>query len=453
MKFTAMKKTVALAGAAAMLVSVAACGGSSNTGSSSTGSSSDKKIELTVWSWDSTLPRTVEGFEKANPNIKVKVTNAGTNKDEYNALSNAIEGGSGAPDIAQIEYYALPEYVIRGYLEDLSDYGASDFSDFYTPGTWASVNINDGVYALPMDSGPMAWFYNKEVFDKAGVDATQVKTWDQFYEAAKKIKAAGSYITSDSGDAGFFDSMTWLAGAKPFSTSKDGKTVSIDLTGDSKVKEFTDFWQKMIDEGLIDTKTVGWTDDWNKGLDDGSIASLLTGAWMPYNLLSGAPNGEGKWRIAQMPTADGSETNSENGGSSLAVIKSDDKDKVAAAYKFMEYACHNAEGIKTRVDGGAFPADNDTLKSSDFLGMTALTDSDGKAHEYFGGQKFNEELAKAAANVSTGYQFLPIEVYARGKFGDFVGDAYTGKGKLADGIAAWQKDLKSYAEGQGYTVK
>lgn len=68
---------------------------------------------------DSTLPRTVKGFEAKNPNIKVKVTNAGTNKDEYNALSNAIEAGSGAPDIAQIEYYALPEYVIRGHLENL----------------------------------------------------------------------------------------------------------------------------------------------------------------------------------------------------------------------------------------------------------------------------------------------------------------------------------------------
>ena len=39
--------------------------------------------------------------------------------------------------------------------------------------------------------------------------------WDDFYEAAKKIRAVDSYITSDSGDAGFFDSMTWLAGATP----------------------------------------------------------------------------------------------------------------------------------------------------------------------------------------------------------------------------------------------
>ena len=101
------KKTIALIGAVAMLSSVAACGSTSAGDGGSTGSS-DKKVELTVWSWDSTLPRTVKGFEAKNPNIKVKVTNAGTNKDEYNALSNAIEAGSGAPDIAQIEYYALP---------------------------------------------------------------------------------------------------------------------------------------------------------------------------------------------------------------------------------------------------------------------------------------------------------------------------------------------------------
>ena len=443
------KKTIALIGAVAMLSSVAACGSTSAGDSGSTGSS-DKKIELTVWSWDSTLPRTVKGFEAKNPNIKVKVTNAGTNKDEYNALSNAIEAGSGAPDIAQIEYYALPEYVIRGHLENLSDLGASDFKDFYTPGTWSSVSINDGVYALPMDSGPMAWFYNKDVFDKAGVDPTQVRTWDDFYEAAKKIRAVDSYITSDSGDAGFFDSMTWLAGATPFETSKDGGTVAINLTGDKNVKTFTDFWQKMIDEDLIDTKTVGWTDDWNKGLDDGSIASLLTGAWMPYNLLSGAPNGDGKWRIAQMPTADGSTTNSENGGSSLAVLAS--TKKADAAYQFIEYANHG-DGVATRVAGGAFPADKASMESDSFKNTTTVKNADGEDVDYFGGQKYNEVLAQAAENVSSDYQFLPYEVKARTIFGDYLGKSYTGDQKLTDGIAAWQKALQDYGKDQGFTVK
>ncbi|MEE8724847.1 MAG: extracellular solute-binding protein [Bifidobacterium crudilactis] len=444
------KRAIALVGTVAMLFPLAACGGS---GSDSSGSGSGK-TEVLVWAWDSTLSRTVAGFEKENPDITVKITNAGTNKDEYTALNNAMSAGKGAPDIAQIEYYALPEYVIRENVQEISDLGASGYKDFYTPGTWSSVNVNDGVYALPLDSCPMAFFYNKEVFDKAGVTELPT-TWDEFYEAAKKIRATGSYITSDSGDAGFFDSMTWQAGATPFSTSKDGKTVGINLTSDAGVKKWTEFWQKMIDEDLIDTKTAGWTDDWNKGLNDGSIASLLTGAWMPYNLLSGAPDGSGKWRVAQMPTWEkGGTENSENGGSSLAIIKSDDEAKVKAAYKFLEYATHNADGIKQRVDGGAFPADNNTLASDDFLAMTSVKDADGKDNEYFGGQEFNKELAKAASNVVTGYTFLPFEVYARGVFADDAGGAFTDKSiTLEQGIAAWQKNLKSYAESQGYTVK
>ncbi|MFT8356683.1 ABC transporter substrate-binding protein [Bifidobacterium aquikefiri] len=447
MKFT--KRAVALVGAVIMLAPLVACGSSSSSSDSGSATTS-----IVVWSWDSTVPRTVAGFEKANPNIKVKVTNAGTNKDEYTALNNAMSAGKGAPDIAQIEYYALPEYVIRDNLQNLSSLGASSYKSFYTPGTWSSVNINGGVYALPIDSGPMALFYNKEVFDKAGV--TQVPTtWDEFYEAAKKIRATGSYITSDTGDAGFFDSMTWQAGATPFATSKDGKTVTIGLTTDSGVKKWTAFWQKMINEDLIDTKTPGWSDDWNKGLNDGSIASLLTGAWMPYNLLSGAPDGSGKWRVAQMPTWEaGGTENSENGGSSLAIIKSSDDAKVKAAYKFLDYVAHSATGIKTRVDAGAFPADNDTLKSSDFLDATSLTDSNGKANEYFGGQEYNKVLAKAATDVITGYKFLPFEVYARGIFADDAGAAYTDKSiTLSQGIAAWQKNLTKYAESQGYTVK
>lgn len=205
MKFN--KRIIALLGAAAMVLPLAACGGNDTAGGNEGGdtSGSDEQIELTVWSWDSTLPRAVEGFEAENPNIKVTITNAGTNTTEYQVLNNAMEAGSGAPDIAQIEYYALPEYVICGYVQDMSEYGADEFSDFFTPGTWASVAIHGGVYALPMDSGPMAWFYNKDVMDEAGVNPDEVRTWDDFYEAAKKVRATGSYITSDSGGAGFFD--------------------------------------------------------------------------------------------------------------------------------------------------------------------------------------------------------------------------------------------------------
>ncbi|RBP99687.1 ABC transporter substrate-binding protein [Bifidobacterium xylocopae] len=447
MKFTAAKKGLALVAGLAMVSSLAACGGS---GSSSGASKSGEKTELSVWAWEPTLKGVVKKFEAKNPDIKIKLQNVGTNTKEYTALDNAIQAGSGAPDVAQIEYYAIPQYAIGKHLMDITD-KTNGFKGFYSPGTWASVQWGGKVYGLPMDSGPMAFFYNKDVFDKAGVDASQIKTWDEYYEAAKKVKAVGSYITSDSGDAGFYDSMVWLAGGHPFKTSADGKNVTLNLTGDERAKEFTEFWQKMISEGLIDTKTAGWSEDWFKAMTDGSIASLLTGAWMPANLANSAASGAGKWRVAPMPTLDGKATDAENGGSSLGIISS--TKKADAAYKFIEFANHDSEGVSTRVKGGAFPADTKTMKSSEFLDASTVKNSDGQDVEYFGGQKYNEVLAQAAESVSTGYQFLPFEVYARGKYGDFTGKSFTGDAKLTDGIAAWQKDMVSYAKQQGFEVK
>ena len=443
------KKVIAATAAVATLVGLAACGSSNDNGANK---GDADKAELVFWGWDSgnSMKEILADFEKANPGITVKFNNTGTAEKTSTALSNAIAAGNGAPDVVMLEDPTVTQFAVTDGLVDLSEFGADKLADDFAAGPWNKLQYNNKPYALPIDSGPEMFFYNKAVFDKAGVDGESIKTWNDYYEAAKKIRAVDSYITSDSGDAGFFDSMTWLAGAKPFQTSSDGSEVTVNLTEDKGVKTFTDFWQKMIDEDLIDTKTVGWTDDWNKGLDDGSIASLLTGAWMPYNLLSGAPNGDGKWRIAQMPTADGSETNSENGGSSLAVLAS--TKKADAAYQFIEYANHG-DGVATRVAGGAFPADKASMESDSFKNTTTVKNADGEDVDYFGGQKYNEVLAQAAENVSSDYQFLPYEVKARTIFGDYLGKSYTGDQKLTDGIAAWQKALQDYGKDQGFTVK
>ena len=164
--------------------------------------------------------------------------------------------------------------------------------------------------------------------------------------------------------------------------------------------------------------------------------------------------------------------------------------KPEASYRFIEYACHKSEGIKARVDGGAFPADNNMLSDPEFLRKTTVTDERGIEIPYFGGQEYNRVLSEAAENVSTGYQYLPFEVYARSDFRTTVGKAYkwssrlrkeqdrlniiAAGGKVSDksaigdalketdsadrlklksGIALWQKDLKEYGANQGFTIQ
>ncbi|MBT1181781.1 sugar ABC transporter substrate-binding protein [Bifidobacterium sp. CP2] len=439
-----IKKTVALVGAAAMLVSVAACGSDNASG----GSASDGgKTTLTVWGWDSTLKDVAKKFMQENPDITVKVNNVGTSAQTQVALNNAIAAGKGAPDIAQMEYHSVTQFALSDGIEDLSS-RASGYESFYQEGTWKGVQVNGKTYGLPIDSGPNALFYNKEVFDKAGVTEAP-KTWDEFYEAAKKIHALGDdyYITSDAGDnsqSTTFMSLIAQAGGTPFKV--DGEKVSINLTKDEGTQKVVDYWQKMLDEGLINTKVTSWSDEWNKGLNDGTIASLVIGAWMPNNLLSGAPDASGKFRIATVPQwTEGGNVNSENGGSSLVMPKGGANQD--AAWKFMEYCCHDKEGIKTRVDAGAFPADNDTLKSDDFLkGNDKLT-------EYFGGQEYNKVLAEAAGQKIGDFQFLPFWSQVQNTFGDYAGKAYRGEEKLSKSISDFQDSLVKYGKDQGFTVE
>ncbi|PST49563.1 ABC transporter substrate-binding protein [Bifidobacterium callitrichos] len=445
MKFTT-KKAVAVIGAAAMLVSVAACGGSA--GDSDSQSSSGGKTEITVWGWEPTLKQATAAFEKKYPDIKVKVTNVGTSAQTQTALTNAKQAGSGLPDVTQLEYHSMQQYVYEGVLKDITD-KTSGYESFYNEGPWKDVQAGGKVYGLPMDSGPNALFYNKEIFDKAGVTEAP-KTWEEYYEAAKKIHALGDnyYITSDAGDASqstTFFSYLWQAGADPFKV--DGENVSVDLKNNDKVKTVTDYWQKMIDEGLIDTKTTSWSDDWNRGLGDGTIASLVIGAWMPANLLSGAPNASGKFRVATTPQwNEGDDSNGENGGSMLGVVEGTKNED--AAWKYIEFVNHDAEGIKARTDAGAFPADKATLSSDDFLkGSDALT-------EYFGGQEYAKVLAEAAGQKVPDFQFLPYWGWAQTSFGDYFGQVYSSKkGTLSDAVASYQKAIVEHGNQQGFTVK
>ncbi|HJE55899.1 MAG TPA: sugar ABC transporter substrate-binding protein [Bifidobacterium pseudolongum subsp. globosum] len=455
---------VAAVCAAGVMVAVAGCG------------EHDNRTQIGVWSWEPSMAALIADFEARNPDIHV--TQIGT--ADYSKLNSAIQDGYGTPDVVQLEYFALPQYAVSGQLRDLTS-RTTNYGSFYTPGSWSSVQLDGRVYGVPMDSGPMAFFYNQDVFEQAGVDAAKIRTWDDYYRAAKKLKENGVYIAADDGDASFYNAMIWLAGGRPYNTSHDGKEVSITLDTDTGTQEFTRFWQQMIDEDLVNTRLDTWSDDWKQALGSGTVASLFAGAWMPSLLLADVPGTAGLWRVAQMPTAHGNLTNAENGGSALGVLSSSRRPE--ASWRFIEYVCHETAGIMTRVDGGAFPADNATLNSANFLNKTTVRDARGIEVPYFGGQKFNTVLAQAASHVSTGYQYLPFEVYARSDFRATVGAAYTWVNDehtyydavrreregliqrkdmpqspgpqvtLREGIERWQSDLKEYGANQGFTMR
>ncbi|MGW5860757.1 ABC transporter substrate-binding protein [Streptomyces sp. NPDC055239] len=429
----------------ALALGATACGGSDDDSSGQKQvSAADIKAALKkggkvkVWAWEPTLKKVVADFEKENPAVDVELVNAGTNKDQYTALQNAISAKKGVPDVAQVEYYALSQYALTKSITDLTPFGADKLKDSYSPGPWNAVKSGEGVYALPMDSGPMALFYNKKVFDKHKIKVPT--TWDEYLQAARKLHKADpkAYITSDTGEAGLTTSLLWQAGSRPYKV--DGTKVGIDFS-DKGAVAYTETWQKLIDEKLV-ASINPWTDEWYKAFGDGTVATLPAGAWMPANFASGVKEASGDWRAAPLPqwTA-GDKASAENGGSSLALPELGKNKELA--YAFVEYA-NSGKGVQTRISEGAFPATTKDLRSKEFQNTE---------FPYFGGQKANKVFAESAANVADDWKYLPYQVYANSIFNDTAGKAYVSGTPLSKGLKSWQDASVKYGNEQGFSVQ
>ncbi|MBQ0855161.1 ABC transporter substrate-binding protein [Streptomyces sp. NPDC057621] len=446
MRRTTSRLMRGLAVLSVLALGATACGGSDDDSSGSKPVSSGdiqaalkKGGSVTVWAWEPTLKTVAADFQKKYPKVKINLVAERSGDKHYTALSNAISAEKGVPDVAQVEYFALGQYALTKGLSDLAPYGADKLKSKYTAGPWNAVTQgSDKVWGLPMDSGPMALYYNKKVFDKYKIAVPT--TWDEYVEAARKLHKADPkvYIANDAGDAGFTTSMLWQAGSRPYKV--DGTKVSVDFS-DAGAKKYTDTWQKLIDEKLL-APINGWTDDWYKGLGDGTIATLASGAWMPANFVTGVPNAAGDWRAAPMPAwTKGDKASAENGGSSLTLPELGKNKELA--YAFVEYA-NSGAGVQSRVKEGAFPATNAELQADSFLNTE---------FEYFGGQKANEIFADSAANVADDWSYLPFQQYANSIFNDTVGKAYVGNTKLTDGLKSWQDASVKYGKEQGFTVE
>ena len=415
--------------------------GSSNptANASSMAAALQQKSSITVWGWAPQDKDIVAAFEKKYPNVTINLVNAGTSTTEYTKLQNVVKAGSGIPDVAQIEYYALPQFALSGAVQSLDGYGFDSLKSDYSQAVWDSVTVNGQLDALPQDTGPMALFYNKKVFDKYGL--TVPTTWDQYIADAKKLHAANpnAYITSDNGDPGFVTSMVWDAGGKPLQTS--GSTNVTVNTADPGTERFANAWNQMVDQNLVDPIS-GWTDQWYTGLGNGTIATLVTGAWMPGDFESSVAASSGDWRVAPMPTwtAGGAAATAESGGSAYSVLKGAGNPLVAAAFvQFM----NAGDGETVFANEGGFPSLNSVLDSSSFLNA---------APAYFGGQKINQVLSAAAKSVISGWSYLPFEVYANSIFPDSVGQAYAKKTDLNAAIKTWLTASAQYGRQQGFTV-
>lgn len=424
-----IKRAAAVAGAVSIGLALAGCGGAGAPEASG-------PAKVTFWGWAPGYADAVDAFNISQDDIVVTYEEVSPgSRGGYEKMLNAVTAGN-APCLAQVGYETLTSFAAQGALEDVSEYAAAS-EDEFTPATWSSVTVGDAVYGAPVDQGPMALFYNTEVFDSLGLSVPT--TWEEYRQAGEAIHAAdpnkylsASYLNYDY--AGF----DWQAEAPWFGVEGDSWNVSIDSADGQKV---ADYWQGLTDEGLISPAPM-WDQSWYTGLGDGSIATHVGAVWIAGVFTGSVPDGAGKWAVAPMPQWKAGDDKVGNvGGSSTAVLKGCDQPE--AAWDFAHWMSTDPDAYSGLIEAAAvYPAANDLLD------LPALTEPD----PYFGDQVIFDVFADASEKVTTGWTWGPNMPETVGFLDDSLAKAWSGQATFTDGLAATQQQTVDALDAQGLSV-
>lgn len=167
---------------ATMLSAVGVLGACGNGGDSN---SADGTTEIEFFSqkkeMQGTLEEVIADFEEENPDIKVKFTNV---PDAGTVLKTRIASND-TPDVVNVfpQNADFQEWAKEGIFEDLT---GKEYLDNLSEGAAETYAIDDKVYNVPLTSNAWGFFYNKDKFEKLGLETP--KTWSEFEELVASIQ-------------------------------------------------------------------------------------------------------------------------------------------------------------------------------------------------------------------------------------------------------------------------
>jgi multiple sugar transport system substrate-binding protein len=281
----------------------AACGGGGGT---STKEAAQARGPIKVWysnnqeevAWAKTM---VSAWNTAHPNEKITGQEIPTGKSSEEVIGAAITAGNAPCLIFNTSPAAVPGFQKQGGLVALDDMpGGKQYVESRTGAAAKQYQSPDGkYYQLPWKSNPVMIFYNKKLFEKAGIDPDNppLATYDEFLDTARKLvksKAADAAIypapTSEFYQS-WFDFYPLFIAASGKQLVQDGKPQFDSPEG----QQVADFWKTLYSEGLAPNEKYN-----GDAFADGKAAMAIVGPWA-----IAVYGDKVDWGIAPVPTAQG----------------------------------------------------------------------------------------------------------------------------------------------------
>lgn len=303
----------------------------------------------------------VKKFNAANKNIQIK-DNTIQWGDYYGKVATAVTSGNG-PDVGVMHIDTLAGFAARGVLAPLDDLAASiklAQSDFDSV-VWRAGTYKGRRYGIPLDVHPLGFYYNKGLFDKAGIKSapTDAASWDNAIAALKDNGVANPFWSTSTWPAHLmFTALDKQFGGSLYSADSMKATFNNDA-GVAALEWLT----KWVKNG-ISPKDVS-ADAQAQAFRQGKNAMTWDGIWM----MNEWAKVEGlEWAAAPLPQI-GTQPGVWAGSHNLIVTAqgAKDKNKLAAARVFIAYISANSiEWAKA----GQVPARNSVRKSAEFKKLT-----------------------------------------------------------------------------------
>ena len=351
--------------AAAVSISLAACGSSGPAGTAASADSA------TMWGLTGgnqpVLQQSVTDWNSAHPDSSIKLDFFAN--DAYKTkVRTAVGAGQGPTFIYGWGGGVLKSYVDAGQVDDLSGFLADnpEVKDRYLPAVLKNGVIDGKTYALPNNNvQPVVLYFNKDVFDKVGAQAP--KTWDELMALVPKFKDAGIAPFSLGGQSRWPDLM-WLeylveriGGPEVFANIAANKP---DAWSDPAVTEALTKIQQLVDAGGFANGFSSIAADSNADqalLYTGKAAMILQGGWIYQGMKKDAADfvKSGKLGYTTFPTVSGGKgdaTNVVGNPSNFWSVSSKATDgQKKAALEYVKDGMFSDSNIQALIDSGAVP--------------------------------------------------------------------------------------------------